>query len=1029
MTDTIPSALDARMFGEFFEALWGNRPFAWQSDLAARVLSDPEGLPQSPSTEDPSEDARQASGSSWPEAIALPTASGKTACMDIAVFGLAAQAVRLAKGQVITAPRRIFFVVDRRVIVDEAYERARRLADKLAAATDGVVKTVKDNLLCIGRGQSNRTVTEADERPLSVHALRGGMYRSESWAHNPLQPTIVASTVDQVGSRLLFRAYGRGSGTWPIYAGLIANDSLILLDEAHCSQPFLQTLQAVRRYRTWASTPLQRCFFPVVMSATPPSGLRDVFEDTSDEGTDKTHALGRRQLAEKPARLDEVANAKGARVTDIFSKELAEAALGLLGNGRQTVVVFVNRVATARQTYRLLRSSDVDALLLTGRMRALDKDVVVERLKQFSLHSDQSPERELRRPVVVVATQTLEVGADLDFDGLVTECASLDSLRQRFGRLNRLGRCVESRARILIRSDQVKPKQDDPVYGKALAETWAWLQEVKDEKEQVDFGIAAFGRIQPEHGRLARLNAPALSAPVMLPTHVDYWSQTAPQPQPSPDVALFLHGPHEGAPDVQVCWRADLDLSTERGQHDALESLALCPPSSSEMLPVPVGVFRRWLSGDEAEDDSSDVEGIAPGSETRGDVWSSAERTVVRWRGRDTELDAVTAEPTDIRPGDGVVVPTAHPGRWSDLGDLPLDTSGLAAALDVGDQAHLRARAKAVLRLHSDLIDVWPDSMVGKRLAKSLLDTVGDKHEEDPAEVAADLRTLLMVVADADAAGDCPEWLRRTATALGREHDTPAKLRRAYRLIGERNLILLGRRRIETPIDEVDAFGDEDDVASSGISHRRGKPVRLRTHLPGVEDFARGHAVGFGLPEDLADAVARAGLLHDVGKADPRFQSLLKGTRWVGGELLAKSAEIAMTPAARRRARENCGYPDGWRHELLSVRMAETAPGLLPSEPELRDLVLHLVASHHGHCRPFAPVVIDRNPAVAEFSIDGHEMRWSCPTGMERLDSGVADRFWRLTRRYGWWGLAWLEALLRLADWRRSEWEETHDVE
>ena len=75
-------------------------------------------------------------------------------------------------------------------------------------------------------------------RPLTAHLLRGGMYRSEAWRRDPLQPMVVASTVDQVGSRLLFRPYGGGSRNAPIMAGLIANDSLIFLDEAHCAQPF-----------------------------------------------------------------------------------------------------------------------------------------------------------------------------------------------------------------------------------------------------------------------------------------------------------------------------------------------------------------------------------------------------------------------------------------------------------------------------------------------------------------------------------------------------------------------------------------------------------------------------------------------------------------------------------------------------------------------------------------------------------------------------------------------------------------------
>ncbi len=998
--------LTATDFADFFAGSWGYQPFAWQQTLAERVLEHPE--------------------SPWPEAIALPTASGKTACLDIAVFALAVQASRMERKQTITAPRRIFFVVDRRVIVDEAYERAKRLAKKLDEADAGIVKRVADNLRQIAHGEP----TNSDrERPLAAHLLRGGMYRSEAWARNPLQPTVVASTVDQIGSRLLFRAYGRGFGTWPIHAGLIANDSLILLDEAHCAQPFLQTLRAVRRFRTWGHNPLKRCFFPVVMSATPPLGMTDVFEDQSDERLDPRHPLGRRQSAHKPAVLKAVHNAKGPKATHVLARALANAGVELVNEQRRAIVIFANRVATARQTHRLLTADHGDrVVLLTGRMRPVDKDAIVQQRLKL-LYSNQSGQRALEEPLMVVATQTLEVGADLDFDGLVTECASLDALRQRFGRLNRMGRPIEARAVILVRGDQAGATADepaatkvktgeneDPVYGRALTRTWTWLNTHNAETGEVDFGISSLGPQLPEGDSLAALNAPTRDAAVMLPAHLDCWAQTAPAPCPSPDVGLFLHGPRESVADVQVCWRADLDLIEEK--ETVLELLSLCPPSSNETLPVPIGVFRRWLAGGAIEDDSADVEGIGTEDDSSG-----RSAPVVRWRGAGTDGDDITDDPKLVRPGDVIVIPTRHPGQARRLGDVPQD-----AVLDVGDEAYRRARAKPILRLSPALVNDWPDSINAKAAASGLLKNLEQRYEDDPHELGDALRELLTEVADSEPISERWAWLPQAAKELADEY-RGAVLDRAYRVVGKESIVLVGHRRLQHLAHEADSFSDEDDAAASGISHRDGQPVLLDKHLPGVETFARRHAMGCGLPDDLADAVARAGLLHDLGKADRRFQSMLRGgAPWADGVFIAKSSRMPKTRAARGRALAESGYPRGGRHELLSVRMAETASALLPKNEDSRDLVLHLVASHHGYCRPFAPVVVDPEGVKVEYELNGSKMRWSGPTGLERLDSGIADRYWRLVRHYGWWGLAWLEALLRLADWRRSEWEETHSA-
>jgi CRISPR-associated endonuclease/helicase Cas3 len=197
----------------------------------------------------------------------------------------------------------------------------------------------------------------------------------------------------------------------------------------------------------------------------------------------------------------------------------------------------------------------------------------------------------------------------------------------------------------------------------------------------------------------------------------------------------------------------------------------------------------------------------------------------------------------------------------------------------------------------------------------------------------------------------------------------------------------------------------------------RGEPVSLPEHIENVEReaFRLASAV---LPPEIAEAVRAAARWHDAGKADERFQALLFGGDTIAAQLSPVSrAKGEFTPRSKRQEqRDRSGLPDGFRHELTSLLLAEQTH----FETEHRDLILHLVASHHGYCRPFAPVILDdgaRDTAYGGAVLTAAERQ---SRAAHVLDRGVAERFWGLTRRYGWWGLAYLESLLRLADWKVS---------
>lgn len=958
------SALTARDFPAFFQELNGVEPFPWQVRLAAEVMA-----------------------GQWPEAISLPTASGKTACIDVAIFALAAAVGR-------RQPRRILFVVDRRLVVDEAHARAVRAAERLAEAKAGVLGAVAERLRELAGG--------GDAQPLATAILRGGIYRDDGWVRSPLQPTVVLSTVDQIGSRLLFRGYGVSPNAWPIHAGLLATDSLLIVDEAHTSAPFVETLGWVRRYceDRWAQRRLPGALQVVAMSATPVTGGSTTRPFTLDDA-DRAHpVLQRRLQARKLATLARAPSKEPAFVGDALkhATQLAPSA--------RSVGVVVNRVATARAIHAALNARtkakggdrlDADVILLTGRVRPIARDALVAEVRGRVFSDPNRPGVAAARPLLVVATQCIEVGADLDFDALVTECAPIDALRQRFGRLDRLGQRGESKAVVLVREDSAPDDGtpvDDPVYGKALSRTWNWLTEASA-GGTFDFGIEHFDGA----GLTADLLTPTPSAPVLLPAHVDCWVQTSPAPHADPDPAVFLHGPAEPRADVQVVWRSDLAAEApERWP----ACVAACPPSSPEAMSVPLFQFRAWLAGEGAPA-SSDVEGLegAP-SETDQAATAAGARLVLRWAGPDDDRTQLVTGIDRILPGDTLVVP-AGLGGCDRFGWNPASTEQVS---DLGDEAQFLRRT-AILRLTPGALRDW--RWLTTEAAAALAPLAGMTAEQEVDE--GEMREALSLLSGES---DAPAWLRALADHLG------GKGLQVSPHPGGTGLVLSSTRRLRVAGSLGAVEGFSDDATSS----RAAAVIPLEAHLEQVSSLASHFGTLLGLPDELVADLGRAGLLHDWGKADPRFQLWLAGgdpaALAAAGCLLAKSPRLPRSPDGLRKARDRSGYPAGGRHELLSVGLAQSERHLLgaASEP---DLVLHLVATHHGRCRPLAPTVLDESPRSVKAPVPDGEGACSSDTRLDALDSGVLERFWRLVRRYGWWGLAYLEAILRLADQRASQ--------
>lgn len=813
--------------------------------------------------------------------------------------------------------------------------------------------------------------------------LRGGLPRERAFLRNPLQPAIVLSTVDQVGSRLLFRGYGVSEFMRPIHAALVGVDSLIIIDEAHLSWPLVETLQWVQHYQSgaWADRMIGRPATIVQMTATPASKAGGVF--TLEDEDWKHKLLGARLKCAKPAEIvtlnDTKEDPQGTHTALV--ELLASKARALMAAMRETSTppvagIVVNRVGTARRVFeRLCSDEEADAVLLTGRVRPFERD---ELLKAYlpRMKAGRAPDAN-PRPLYVVATQTIEVGADLDFDGLVTEAAALDALRQRFGRLNRLGKREHSRA-IIIYVKSRRSGEADPVYGEALAETCKWMEKVAAKRKGkkaiqaekvLDFGTQAIHKVLPSRDKLEKLLAPTRQAPVLMPAHVDMLVQTSPSPMVEPEVSAYLHGIESQPEDVQIIWRADLPETLAQEDEDSvIGTVTALPPIQLEAVAVPAWAARAFLKGGLPED-MADVEGAAVAGD--GQMQVRHARYALRWRGLE---ESRVIDPDDVRPGDTLIVPASY-GGYDRFGWYPGDGQPVR---DIADYVAWQQRGKHVLRVHPALISEWfeAENNFGAvpEAIESLRDALELSKREDLSEVCENLISQLLEIPG------LKTDLRETLAALQTN-----RREFVYPTVENPQGILLQERR-NVPVE----FTDEDDASSLT------REVLLESHCMGVGGLAQRFAVAMGLAEEMVKDVFLAGKLHDLGKADSRFQAWLRGGDRIAarkaGTLLAKSAALAANDRlAVRAARQQAGYPQGARHECYSSAIAMNNREVLDGAHD-PDLVLYLVGVHHGRGRPSMPAVLDEGLKHLAFQFDGVRVEFAGPHRLERLDQDWPER-------------------------------------
>ncbi|MDY6903419.1 MAG: type I-U CRISPR-associated helicase/endonuclease Cas3 [Thermodesulfobacteriota bacterium] len=873
-----------------------------------------------------------------PKVCDIPTGLGKTSVIPIWLIALS------GKEQDVYLPRRLVYVVNRRTIVDQSTEIVNVISHKLQYA----VNHEKDPLYPIANRLWEMSVIQnSGENLLAVSTLRGELADNLQWRFDPLTPGVIIGTVDMIGSKLLFSGYGDTRRTRPLNAGILGCDSLIVHDEAHLTPGFSNLLHSIQYFQKTFKTDTVAPFLKALeLSAT--SRKMDDTRFQINEDDRRNSVVQSRMNAYKKLHLHKI-DKKGKPLQE----KLAELAFRHNEN-RSRVVVFVQSPQDAAKIHKLL-------------IEKLQKTAEGTWKKENNVTSIPKKEKEALRAQSESSVSVLtgeirghERDILLDTPGMIPFTGKIDSSQAVY-----LVSTSAGEVGVDLHADHMV---SDLTTLDSMIQRLGRVNRFGQTEAQVD--------VVYEEGLLKEKEGPRQKTLHLLEDKINEESFDV-----SPAALLHMMGNSDSskafspAPEMVDATDILLDMWTQTSVNDLSARPEVAPwlHGIQENLPETWMAWRQetslLASGDLSDEDIARwfQKCRITSTETLRmptfRLWKETEAK--RWAEENADKVAILLSPSGrvqkMRISE--LVKQSTPLNFATI-IFPVHLGGLSPNGFFDGQMK-----KAVMDVH-DAAD--------HSLQRLVLQRFGDHYHFVP--LAEWQGITIPEDMEERNVGDWHSW---------------SSFRDASRTIETR---YMKKIVFSLKFRQAAEWEDEDDLQECWLMllKEKGTPEKKEVKTPTVAEHNLAVAnimnimvKKLALPEEISEALLLAARHHDTGKDHQRWQT--------AAGFDANNASSFAKPSI---GGINWRMLDGYRHELGSVLQALDTEAIRGHTES--DLILHLIATHHGWARP-------------HFEDNAFPPEADAATRTQ-VNLDIMMRYTRLQERFGYWQLAWLESLLRRAD-------------